>query len=144
MEQAIAASLGCWREATRGAKTRISKSAVASFNKATEAGNSAKLIARTTALSAGEANMVANTDSVLIPDANRPRAIGATQLLQTASGIPAIAPSTALSQRELVRLRRNVARNERAAGPKRKEKVMPTRLASSQLIVVRQIRVVSG
>ena len=68
------------------------KNTVASLRTATDAGKSAKVIARTTTFSAGEANMVASTDSVLMPEATRPRAIGAMQLLQTPSGTPATAP----------------------------------------------------
>src|SRR5262249_38638495 len=44
-------------EATSGTKTRIRKSTVASLRSATENGKSAKVMARTTTLSAGEANM---------------------------------------------------------------------------------------
>src|SRR5947208_8330507 len=91
------------RDATIGANTIIRKSTVASFNKATETGKSAKVIASTTILSAGDANIVASTDSVPIPEAKRPRAIGATQLVQTANGTPAAAPNKVLSHRDLVR-----------------------------------------
>src|SRR5437763_5986176 len=107
-------------------------------------GKRANVIASTTLLSAGDANIVASTDSVPIPEANSPRAIGATQLVQTANGTPAAAPNKVLSHRDLVRRRRSVARNVSAAGPKRKEKVIPTRLASNQLIVVRQTRTRTG
>src|SRR5882672_6541330 len=85
----IASGSGFWREATAGAKTRIRKRTVANLMSATEMGNSAKVMARTTTLSAGEANMVARTDSVLTPDAKSPRAMGAMQLEQTANGTPA-------------------------------------------------------
>src|SRR5580704_2579700 len=57
------------REATAGAKTKIKKRTVASLSSAMGTGKSAKVMARTTTLSAGEANMAASTDSVLIPDA---------------------------------------------------------------------------
>jgi len=63
--------------------------------------------------------MVASTDSALIPTRKRPRAIGATQLLQTPSGTPVAAPISELSQRALVRRRRSVARKakeEKAEG----------------------------
>src|ERR1700686_3420611 len=58
-----------WREATASAKTKIRKRTVASLRSAMGTGKSAKVIARTTTLSAGEANMAARTDSVLIPEA---------------------------------------------------------------------------
>src|ERR1700676_869162 len=57
------------REATAGAKTKIRKRTVASLSRAIEMGKSAKVMARTTTLRAGEANMAARTDSVLIPEA---------------------------------------------------------------------------
>src|SRR5579859_992903 len=94
--QAIVVSFEFWPEATAGAKTRIRKRTVASLRSATERGNSAKVMARTTKLSAGEANMVARTDSALMPEAKRPRAMGATQLEQTARGTPAAAPKRVL------------------------------------------------
>src|SRR5262249_44758120 len=50
------------REATKGAKTKIRKSTVASLRSATENGKRAKVMARTTTLRAGEANIVARTD----------------------------------------------------------------------------------
>lgn len=81
------------RADTAGTKTKIRNSTVANFNKANEIGNNAKVIASTTTLSAGEANIAASTDSVLIPDAYMPRAIGAIQLLQTPKGPPANVPS---------------------------------------------------
>src|SRR6266404_3317923 len=65
------------------------KRTVASLSKATGAGKSAKVMARTTTLSAGEANMAARTDSVLIPEAYSPRAIGAMQFVHTASATAA-------------------------------------------------------
>src|SRR5882672_2249517 len=84
------------RAATAGTKTRIKKSTVASLMSATEIGKRVKVIARTKTLSAGEENMVARTDSALTPEAKSPRAIGATQLEQTASGTPAAAPNSVL------------------------------------------------
>src|SRR5580698_1847955 len=57
------------REATAGAKTKIRKRTVASLRSAIGTGKRAKVMARTTTLSAGEANMAARTDSVLIPEA---------------------------------------------------------------------------
>src|SRR5262249_39639519 len=105
---------------------------------------SAKVIANTTMLSAGDANNVASTDSLLIPEASSPRAIGATQFVHTPRGTPAAAPSKVLRYLDCVRRRFNVARNVSAAGPNRNEKVIPTRLASSQLTVVFQTRVDSG
>src|SRR5580700_2075334 len=80
------------REATTGAKTKTRKRTVASLSRAIEMGKSAKVMARTTTLSPGAANMAARTDSVLMPEAYRPRAMGATQLVQTAKGMPAAAP----------------------------------------------------
>src|SRR6266516_5245369 len=134
----------CCQEAAAGAKTKIRNSTVASFRIATCTGNSAKLMASTTTFSAGEANMVAKTDSVLAPDANSPRAIGAMQLVHTASGTPATAPKTVFRKRDLVRRVRSVAKNVSAAGANRNENVMPMRLASSQLTVVRHTRTRSG
>src|SRR6516225_6340329 len=96
MGQVVFVSSDFSRDEIAGAKTKIKKNTVASFKSATEIGNSAKVIARTTTLSAGEANMVARTDSVLIPEAKSPRAIGAMQLEQTASGTPLIAPKRVL------------------------------------------------
>src|ERR1700722_9678258 len=69
MGQAMAVADLLWREATAGAKTKISKRTVASLSTAIWTGKSAKVMARTTTLSAGEANMAARTDSVLIPEA---------------------------------------------------------------------------
>src|SRR6266853_4329055 len=92
MGQATAGAETPWREATAGAKTKMRKRTVASLSKATGAGKSAKVMARTTTLSAGEANMAARTDSVLIPEAYSPRAIGAMQFVHTARGTPAAAP----------------------------------------------------
>src|ERR1700739_2695562 len=91
-----AASADFCREATAGAKTRIRKRTVASFISATEMGKSVKVIARTTTLSAGEENMVARTDSALMPEAKSPGAIGATQLGQTPRGAPAAGPKSVL------------------------------------------------
>ncbi len=71
----------------------MSNNTVKSFSSATDIGKSTKVIARTTTLSAGEANIAARTDSVLIPEAKNPRAIGAMQLVQTASGAPTAAPN---------------------------------------------------
>src|SRR5262249_43796950 len=96
MGQVMPVSVDFSREAIVGAKTKIIKRTVASFSSATDTGKSAKVMARTTTLSAGEANMMARTDSVLIPEAKRPRAIGATQLEQTASGTPLTAPNSVL------------------------------------------------
>ena len=87
--------MSCLRE-TSGTKTKIRKSTVKSFSNATEVGKRKKVIARTTTLSAGDANMAASTDSVLMPEAKRPRAIGAMQFVQTASGAPAAAPKSVL------------------------------------------------
>lgn len=75
---------------------KIRNSTVASLSRATGTGKRAKVMARTTALSAGEANMVARTGSWLKPEARSPRAIGATQLVQTARGTPATAPKSVL------------------------------------------------
>jgi hypothetical protein len=72
------------------------KSTEVSLSRATATGKSAKVIARTMTLRAGEANMAARTDSVLRPEAYRPRAIGATQLVQTAKGTPTAAPKSVL------------------------------------------------
>src|SRR5580704_8676804 len=58
-----------WRDATAGAKTMIRKRTVASLRRAIGAGKSANVMARTTTLSAGEANIAASTDSVLIHEA---------------------------------------------------------------------------
>src|SRR5436190_2366826 len=102
------AGCDCSRDAASGTKTRIRNRTVASLSNATEAGNSAKVIARTTTFSAGEANIAASTDSVLMPDANNPRAIGATQFVHTARGTPVAAPISRFSQREFVRRRRSV------------------------------------
>src|SRR5229473_3460795 len=57
------------REAAAGANTKIKNSTVASFNNATFAGNNAKVIASTTTFKAGEANIAASTDSLLMPAA---------------------------------------------------------------------------
>src|SRR5277367_1079372 len=57
------------REATAGAKTKIRTRTVVSLSSAIGTGKRAKVMARTTTLSAGEANMAASTDSVLIPEA---------------------------------------------------------------------------
>src|SRR5580692_3725987 len=57
------------REAVAGAKTKIRKRTVASFRRAMGTGKSANVMARTTTLSAGEANITARTDSVLMPEA---------------------------------------------------------------------------
>ena len=66
--QAMAPAAVCWREDTRGANTKIRKNTVASLTSAAETGNSAKVMASTTTtFSAGEANIVASTDSVLTP-----------------------------------------------------------------------------
>src|SRR5215475_3459254 len=94
--QAIDSGSGCARRATAGAKTKISKKTVASFRSATDIGNSANVIANTTTLRAGEANIAPSTDSLLIPDASSPRAMGATQFVQTPSGTPATVPSSVL------------------------------------------------
>src|SRR5260221_5686879 len=96
MGQVTAVSADFCREAIAGAKTRIRKRTVASLISAMETGKSVKVIARTTTLSAGEENMVARTDSALMPEAKSPRAIGATQLEQTASGTPTAAPKSVL------------------------------------------------
>src|SRR5260370_5646077 len=69
MGQTTAGAEAPWREATAGAKTKMRKRTVASLSSAIDAGKSAKVMARTTTLSAGEANMVARTDSVLMPEA---------------------------------------------------------------------------
>src|SRR5215472_1425683 len=69
MGQTTASAAFLWRLATSGAKTKMRKSTVASLSNATDAGKSAKVIASTTTLSAGEANIAARTDSVLIPEA---------------------------------------------------------------------------
>src|ERR1700730_7781685 len=69
MEQARAEAEPGWREATAGAKTKMRKRTVASLSSATEAGKSAKVMERTTTLSAGEAKLAASTDSVLMPEA---------------------------------------------------------------------------
>ena len=76
-----------------GTKTRIKNSTVANFNKASGSGNNAKVIASTTTFKAGEENMAASTDSVLIPEVYMPRAMGAIQLLQTPNGMPATVPN---------------------------------------------------
>src|SRR5271163_3251419 len=68
MGQTKAAELA-WRDATAGAKTKISRRTVASLSSAIGTGKRANVMARTTTLSAGDANMAARTDSVLIPDA---------------------------------------------------------------------------
>src|SRR5215475_9222270 len=99
---------------------------------ATGIGKSAKVIASTTAFSAGEANIAPSTDSVLMPDAYNPRAIGATQFVQTAIGVPATAPSSAFRYLDFVRRVRTIARSVSAAGPNKNEKVIPMRFASSQ------------
>src|SRR6267142_489840 len=80
-----------FREAIIGANTKIKNATVAIFKTATGSGNSANVIASTTTFSAGEANIAPSTDSVLIPDAYKPRAIGATQFVHTAIGVPATA-----------------------------------------------------
>src|SRR5580704_1564554 len=67
--QTLAVADVLWREATAGAKTKIRKRTVASLSTAIWTGKSAKVMARTTTLSAGEANMAARTDSVLMPEA---------------------------------------------------------------------------
>src|SRR5271169_4392082 len=69
MGQATAGAEAPWREATAGAKTKMRKRTVASLSRAMEAGKSAKVMATTTTLRAGEANMAASTDSVLMPEA---------------------------------------------------------------------------
>src|SRR5258706_2594694 len=92
MGHGMAVSCSFWREATAGAKTKIRKRAVASLMSAMETGKSAKVMARTTTLSAGEANIVARKDSALMPEAKSPRAMGAMQLEQNAQGKPAAAP----------------------------------------------------
>src|SRR5882672_6041605 len=56
-------------DAINGANTKIRNATVANFKIATGAGNSANVIASTTTFSAGEANIAASTDSVLIPAA---------------------------------------------------------------------------
>src|SRR6267143_4782219 len=96
MGHGMAVSSSFWREATVGAKTKIRKRTVASLMSAMETGKSAKVMARTTTFSAGEENMVARTDSALMPETKSPRAIGAIQLEQTAKGTPAAAPKSVL------------------------------------------------
>src|SRR5216684_3165540 len=96
MGHAMTVSSCFWREATAGAKTKIRKRTVASLMSATEMGKRAKVMARTTTLRAGDANMVARTDSALMPEAKSPRAMGAMQLEQTARGTPAAAPKRVL------------------------------------------------
>src|SRR5450755_1057276 len=76
-----------------GTKTSIKNSTVANFNKASGRGNNAQVIASTTTFKAGEENMAASTDSVLIPEVYMPRAMGAIQLLQTPNGMPATVPN---------------------------------------------------
>src|SRR3974390_2648440 len=49
------------REMAEGTNTKIRKRTVPSLRRATETGNKAKVMARTTTLRAGEANMVART-----------------------------------------------------------------------------------
>src|SRR5215470_15188631 len=93
--QSMGRDLSCLRE-TSGTKTKIRKSTVKTFSNATEVGKRTKVIARTTTLIAGDTNIAASTDSVLIPEAKKPRAIGATQLVQTATGAPAAAPKSVL------------------------------------------------
>ena len=80
------------RAPTIGANTKINSKVVAIFSATIGKGNKLKAIARTTMFSAGELNIAASTDSVLIPDAYIPRPMGATQLAYTPSGIPAAAP----------------------------------------------------
>src|ERR1700742_152439 len=81
---------------TNGTKTKIRNSTVNSFSSATDIGKRTKVIASTTTFSAGDANIAARTDSVLIPDAKNPRAIGAMQFVHTASGAPTAAPNNVL------------------------------------------------
>src|SRR5216684_5923210 len=88
MGHGMAVSCSLWPAATVGAKTKIRKRTVASLMSAMEIGKSAKVMASTTTLSAGDANMVARTDSALMPEAKSPRAMGAMQLEQTAKGTP--------------------------------------------------------
>ena len=82
--------LACDDRGSGGASDpRVSTRAVDRHTKEKRDGNSrlgqrTKVIARTTTLSAGDANMAVRTDSVLIPEAKKPRAIGATQFVQTA------------------------------------------------------------
>src|SRR5260370_40434589 len=127
-----------------GANTKIKNNTVASFNNATLAGNNANVIASTTTFRAGEANIAASTDSLLIPAAYNPRAIGATQFVHTAMGIPAIAPNNVFKYFDPVRRRGTIARNTSAAGPNKNENVIPIRFASSQFTVVRHTRTRSG
>src|SRR5215469_17569401 len=96
MGQANLEADACRREATAGAKTKMRKSTEVSLSRATTTGKSVKVIARTMTLRAGEANMAARTDSVLRPEAYRPRAMGATQLVQTPKGTPTAAPKRVL------------------------------------------------
>ena len=128
------------RAAIKGAKPKIKITTVASFTSATESGKRAKVMASTTIFNVGELNIAASTDSVLMPEAYKPRPIGATQLAQTASGIPVSVPISAFRWRERVRRRGSSARKVSAAGPKKNAKVMPMRLAFSQLTEVRQTR----
>src|SRR5580704_10537516 len=106
----MGADVSCFLE-TNGTKTNIRNSTVKSFSNATEAGKRTKVIASTTTFSAGDANIAASTDSVLIPDAKKPRAIGAMQLVQTASGAPTAEPNSVLRKTDVVHRRRNIARN---------------------------------
>src|SRR5580700_2531316 len=96
MGHVIAAGSDFWRGATAGAKTRMRKRTVASLRSAIEMGKRVNVMARTTTLRAGDANMVARTDSALMPEAKSPRAMGAMQFEQTASGTPAAAPNSVL------------------------------------------------
>src|SRR5882672_261142 len=52
-----------------GTNTKIRNRTVASFNSASDNGKSVKVMASTTRLRAGDANIAASTDSLLIPDA---------------------------------------------------------------------------
>src|SRR5258708_21997425 len=91
------------REAAAGANTKIKNSTVANFNTATLAGNNANVIASTTTFKAGEANIAARTDSLLIPAAYNPRAIRATQFVHTATHMPASAPNREFNHFEPLR-----------------------------------------
>src|SRR5262249_9743203 len=106
------------------------------FKMTTGMGKSANVIAKTTTFSAGDANVADSTDSVLMPDAYRPRAIGATQFVHTAIGVPTAAPSSAFKYFDFVRRVFTIASSVNAAGPNKNENVIPILFASSQFTVV--------
>jgi len=119
----------------------ISTSGTASRTSAILSGNRLNAIASTTMFNVGELIIVARTVLALAPAVNSPCPIGATQLAQTPSGTPVIAPNKVFAKGLRKRRRGNVASKVSAAAPKQMPNVMPIRLVHIQLAAVCHTRV---